>query len=77
MSVNNQELIILLTNLSMADYLGDTNKKLVHDLSNQKENCRIDEIMLVHKRYFIPDTSVQANSEEYTNCVYCIGHLQE
>ena len=61
----------------MADFLGDTNKKLVHELFNQKENCQIDEIMLVHKRYFIPDTFVQANSEGYTNCVYCIENLQK
>ncbi len=60
----------------MADYLGDTNKKLVHELSNRKENCKIDEVMLVHKRYFIPDTFNQANSEGYTNCVHCIKNLQ-
>lgn len=60
----------------MADYLGDTNKKLVHDLNNQKENCSIDKIMIVHKRFFIPDTFVQANSEGYTSCIYCIKNLQ-
>ena len=61
----------------MSDYLGDNNKRQVHDLLNQKENCQIDEIMMVHKRYFIPDTSVQANSEGYANCIYCIGNSQE
>ena len=61
----------------MADYLGDTNKKLVHDLNNPNDDCLMDEIMIVHKRYFIPDTFVQANSEGYTNCVYCIKNLQE
>ena len=61
----------------MADFLGDTNKKIVHDISNQKDNCQIDEIMIVHKRYFIPDTFVQANSEKYTSCIYCIKNLQE
>lgn len=61
----------------MADFLGDTSKKLVHDVSNEKENCEIDKIMIVHKRYFIPDTFIQANSEKYTNCIYCINDVQE
>ena len=61
----------------MADYLGDNNKKTVHDLLNQKENCQIDEIMTVHKRYFIPDTFVQANSEGYDSCTSCIDESVE
>ena len=61
----------------MADYLGDNNKRQVHDILNQKENCQIDEIMIVHKRYFIPDTFTQANSEGYDSCIWCIGNSQE
>jgi len=61
----------------MANYYGDTSKKQVHDLNNQKDNCEIDEIKIVHKRYFIPDTFTQANSEGYTSCIYCIGELQK
>ncbi len=74
---NNQNLIVLLILWSMSDYLGDNNKRKVHDLLNQKENCQIDEIMIVHKRYFIPDTFTQANSEGYDNCVWCIDASQK
>ncbi|MFB5647500.1 MAG: hypothetical protein ACE5RO_05105 [Candidatus Nitrosomaritimum yanchengensis] len=61
----------------MANYLGDNNKKRVHDLPNQKESCQINKIMIVHKRYFIPDTFAQANSEGYDSCVWCIGKSNE
>jgi len=60
----------------MANYLGDNNKQQVHDLENQKENCQMDEIKIVHRRYFIPDTFEQANTEGYTSCIHCIGNLQ-
>ncbi|MGY5147962.1 MAG: hypothetical protein ACW9W4_08185 [Candidatus Nitrosopumilus sp. bin_7KS] len=56
----------------MADYLGDNNKKQVHDLENQQEGCQMDEIKIVHKRYFIPDTFEQANAEGYLSCIHCI-----
>ena len=56
----------------MADYYGDNNKKQVHDLNNQKDGCKIDEIRIVHRRYFIPDTHSQANSEGYASCIHCI-----
>ena len=61
----------------MATYLGDNNKKQVHDLLNQKSNCCIDAIKIVHQRYFIPDTFTQANSEGYTSCVWCIENYQK
>ena len=61
----------------MANYLGDNNKRQVHDLENLKDGCAIDEIMLVHKRNFIPDSFEQANSEGYTSCPWCISNYQE
>jgi hypothetical protein len=61
----------------MSECLGDTNKKHVHDLLSEKENCLIDEIMMVDKRIFIPDTFTQTNSEGYIKCVWCIGASQE
>lgn len=61
----------------MANYLGDKNKKQVHDLLNETDNCLMDEIMMVHKRYFIPDTFSQANSEGYQNCIHCIVDSNE
>ena len=44
------------------NYLGDANKKYIHDLFNEKENYFIDKIMMVYNRSFIPDTFTQANS---------------
>jgi len=38
-SINNQKLIVLQILQNQADYLGDNNKRQVHDLLNQKENC--------------------------------------
>ena len=73
MLVNNQGLIVLPVWCIMADYLGDNNKRQVHSLLNQNENCHIGDIMIVHKRYFIPDTFTQANSEGYESCVWCIN----
>jgi hypothetical protein len=61
----------------MAIYYGDNNKRQVHDLNNQTDDCEIDEIKIVHRRYFIPDTFSQANSEGYASCIYCIGDLQK
>jgi hypothetical protein len=61
----------------MVNYYGDTHTKQVHDLNNQKGSCEIDEIKMVHKRYFVPDTFTQANSEGYTSYIYCIEELQK
>lgn len=61
----------------MAKYLGDNNKKQVHDLENIKDDCNTDEIKLVHKRNFIPDSFKQANLEGYASCAWCIADDQE
>ena len=55
-------------------YCGNTNKKEVHDLDNEKTLCQIDEIITAeHARTFDPDTLEQAHREGYDNCAYCIG----
>ena len=76
MLINNHGIILVIKIEYMANYLGDKNKKQVHDLHNPKDDCMMDDIMLVHKRYFIPDTFSQANSEGYANCIYCIVEPQ-
>lgn len=53
-------------------YLGNTNKKEVHNLDNQKTNCQINEIKLAHRKYFL--TLQQAHSEGFDNCAWCIGN---
>lgn len=53
------------------NFYGNKKNMIVHDLSNEKSECEISEIMLVHKRYFMPDTLEQAKSEGYTKCDYC------
>ena len=55
-------------------YLGNTNKKEVHDLKNEKTQCQINEIIKAgHAVVFSPDTLAQAHSEGYDNGAYCIG----
>lgn len=58
-------------------YLGNTNKMEVHDLSNEKVQCQINEIIRAgHAVVFTPDTLDQAHSERYDNGAYCIGGSQ-
>ena len=55
-------------------YLGNTNKKEVHDLRNEKTQCQVNEILVSgHGVAFSPDTLAQAHSEGYDNCAYCLG----
>jgi hypothetical protein len=58
-------------------FVGNTDKKEVHNLDNEKtgkNECQIDEIIRAqHARTFIPDTLDQAHKEGYDNCAYCIG----
>jgi len=55
-------------------FLGNTNKKEVHDLANEKVNCQVNEILSAdHAVGFRPDTLTQARSEGYDNCAHCIG----
>ena len=55
-------------------YLGNNNKKEVHDLQNETTQCQIDEIITArHAVVFSPDTLDQAHSEGYDNGHYCIG----
>ncbi len=55
-------------------FLGNTNKKEVHDLNNETTQCQIDEIIRAgHAVKFEPDTLAQAHKEGYDNGAYCIG----
>jgi hypothetical protein len=56
------------------NYLGNTNKKEVHDLRLEKTSCQIDEIIRArHAVTFSPDTLNQARAEGYDNCHHCLG----
>lgn len=58
-------------------FVGNTVKKEVHDLDNEKtgsNECQIDEIIKAgHAKTFAPDTLDQAHKERYDNGAYCIG----
>lgn len=55
-------------------YLGNTNKREVHDLRNEKTSCQVDAILRAgHGVVFTPDTLAQAHAEGYDNCSHCIG----
>lgn len=55
-------------------YIGNTNTNEVHDLDNEQNRCKIDEIKDEHVKTFVPDTHGQAKSEGFDNCHYCIGN---
>ena len=58
-------------------YVGNTDKKEVHDLDNEQtgaNECQINEIIAAgHARTFTPDKLERAHSEGYDNCAHCIG----
>lgn len=58
-------------------FVGNTDKKEVHDLDNEKtgaNECQIDEIIKAgHAKVFYPDTLDQAHKEGYDNGAYCLG----
>ncbi len=53
-------------------YLGNTNKREVHDLIHEDASPII---AAGHALGFNPDTLDQAHVEGYDNCRYCIGEL--
>jgi len=58
-------------------YLGNKDKKEVHDLNNENNNCQINEIFKAgHAVKFVPDLLSLAHIEGYDNCAYCIGGSQ-
>lgn len=53
-------------------FLGNTNKKEVHDLDNEKPACQIDEI--IRAGHEVPFNSKEsAHAAGYDNCAHCIG----
>ena len=55
----------------------DPGRMEVHDLQNEDTSptgCQIDEIIAAgHAVVFDPDTLLQAYTERYDSCAYCIG----
>ena len=59
-------------NMNGERYLGNTSKKEVHDLDNEKDQCQIDEIIGAgHDTPF--RTLAKAHAEGYDNGHYCLG----
>ncbi len=61
-------------------FVGNMNKKEVHDLDNEKtaaNQCQINEIIQAGNAVtFNPDTHAEAKSKGYDNCAHCIGRSQ-
>lgn len=55
----------------MANYLGNSNTKEVHDLDKQQPGCNIGLINPFHQVSF--SSLVAAHLQGYDNCEYCIG----
>ena len=55
-------------------YLGNRHTREVHDLKNERPQCRIDELVRAqHAMVFFPDAVQQAHRESYDSCGHCIG----
>lgn len=52
-------------------YLGNSNSRELHDLTNQKPACQIDEIKPDHRVNF--KTQKEALALDYDYCAYCFG----
>lgn len=61
-------------------FVGNKNKKEVHDLDNEKtaaNQCQINEIIQAGNAVtFSPDTLSEAHRQRYDNCAHCIGQSQ-
>lgn len=61
-------------------FVGNKNKKEVHDLDKEKtgpNQCQIDEIIKAGNEVtFTPDTLSEAHRQGYDNCAYCIGRSE-
>ena len=55
-------------------FIGNTNTNEVHDLDNEKNGCRINEIKYDHVKKFNPDTHSEAKRQGFDNCAHCIGN---
>jgi len=56
----------------MKQFLGNKNTKEVHNTSNEKEQCQLEEIKEDHKEWF--DYLSTAHNNDYDNCAWCIGN---
>lgn len=55
-------------------YLGNTNKKEVHDTSNEKTSCQVETFLARgHGVRFVPDLLSEAIGNGYDRCYYCLG----
>lgn len=60
-------------NMNGERYLGNINKKEVHDLDNEKNLCQINEIIRAgHDKPF--STLNEAKLSGYDNCHWCLGN---
>jgi hypothetical protein len=54
-------------------FIGDKNKRELHDLDNEKPLCQIDHIL--NAKNEIPfNFYFEAKDAGYNNCVYCLGN---
>jgi phage baseplate assembly protein W len=61
----------------MARFLGNTSTNQFHDLTRQRAQCQIPEILPEHRKEFVPDVVDQAIGEGYEPCFFCIGTVAD
>ena len=56
----------------MPGYLGNKSNMIVHHLAVMKPECRIYDVRIGDRVYFVPDTLDQARKEGFVPCKYCV-----
>jgi len=61
-------------NLDLKRYIGDKDKRIVHDCDHEKgSDCRIDIIVATNNAVtFTPDTFEQAAKDGFNACPFCL-----
>ena len=55
----------------MPGYLGNKSEMIVHHLAVMKNECKIFDVKINDRVYFVPDNLEQARKEEFSPCKYC------
>jgi len=55
----------------MPGYLGNKSEMIVHHLAVMKNECKIVDVKINDRVYFVPDNLEQTKKEGFSPCKYC------
>lgn len=61
----------------MQGFLGNRQTNTVHHLASMQENCKIADMELKDKQYFIPDTLENARGKNFSPCIWCLTNQEK